>query len=268
MTFLFFPVNIEKARAGPQQTLRVMSYNIHAGIGWDQSYDLDRIARVIRESEAEVVGLQEVDVHWGSRSRFENGIEILAQKLNMNVFFAPIYSRDGQPPREFGVAVLTEYPILDARNHEITRLSTQEPDPSPKPAPGFAEVVVNVRGVHLPVYVTHLDYRSDPSIREMQVKDMLNIVSRRHREHLLIGDLNATPEAQELKDLFQKYEDAWASRSDPGYTFPAGEPTKRIDYVLATPGIRVESAHVPNTLASDHRPVIADLTLRRGSPHP
>lgn len=253
---------------GHHVTVRVMSYNIHYGAGMDQVYNLDRIASVIRESRADIVGLQEVDVHWGSRSRFENGIKILAEKFDMNYYFAPIYSlepnKEGEPRREFGVGVLSKYPILYAVNHEITRLSTQEPNPSPKPAPGFPEVWVNAKGVKLPVYVTHLDYRADPAVREMQVRDMLHITAQNQREKILLGDLNATPEAPELAPLFAKFMNASAICGQPAFTFPADIPVKQIDYVLMTPGIRVLSAQVPETLASDHRPVIADLLLSRG----
>jgi len=48
----------------PPTTLRVMTFNIHAGHG-----DLTRTAAVIRESHADVVALQEVDVHRGGTER-------------------------------------------------------------------------------------------------------------------------------------------------------------------------------------------------------
>ena len=41
--------------------LRVLSYNIHHGEGLDGRIDLERIASVIRASEADLVALQEVD---------------------------------------------------------------------------------------------------------------------------------------------------------------------------------------------------------------
>jgi endonuclease/exonuclease/phosphatase family metal-dependent hydrolase len=36
------------------------SYNIHRGVGLDRRRDVDRIARVIREIDPDVIGLQEV----------------------------------------------------------------------------------------------------------------------------------------------------------------------------------------------------------------
>jgi len=43
------------------RTLRVMTYNIHVGVGMDKKLDLPRIAAVIKDQHADLVGLQEVD---------------------------------------------------------------------------------------------------------------------------------------------------------------------------------------------------------------
>lgn len=251
--------------------VRVMTYNIHAGTGSDGRLDLERTAGVIRDAGAEVVGLQEVDVHWGERSGFEDQARRLAEELGMRVFFAPIYSLDpleaGRPRREYGLAILSEHPILRAENHEITRLSTQEPNPTPKPAPGFPEAVVNVRGVKIHFYATHLDYRPDPAVRRRQVEDMLGIAGEDPGPKILVGDFNAEPHAPELAPLRERFEDAWALEgSGTGYTFPASSPTRRIDYLLVSRGVEVQSARVLDTLASDHLPVVADLAFEKGKP--
>lgn len=267
-------LNVKAEDKGHEVPLRVMSYNIHYGSGFDNVYNMERLANVMSESGADIIGLQEVDAHWGSRSNFEDEIKLLSVKLDMNYFFAPIYDMDpinpGQPRRQFGVAVLSKYPIIAANNDEITRLSTQTPNAEPAPAPGFADVLINVKGVHVPVYVTHLDYRSDPTVRKMQVADMLNIMSKDHREKILLGDMNAAPNAPELAPLFQYFNDILSmpnpstGETSNNYTFPANNPNERIDYILTTQGIKAASYNVINTLASDHRPVIADLILERG----
>jgi endonuclease/exonuclease/phosphatase (EEP) superfamily protein YafD len=57
------------ASAGvPDRPLRVLTYNIHHGVGEDGVLDLERIARVIADSGADVIGLQEVDRHWSART--------------------------------------------------------------------------------------------------------------------------------------------------------------------------------------------------------
>jgi endonuclease/exonuclease/phosphatase family metal-dependent hydrolase len=73
--------------------------------------------------------------------------------------------------------------------------------------------------------------------------------------------MNASPNAPELQPLLHRLRDTWRDTSDAGYTYPADNPVKRIDYVLVTDAFRIRSARVVATLASDHRPVVADLTL-------
>jgi len=265
------------AASPPAASVRVATYNIHAGAGQDNVYDLARTAAAIRSLRADVVGLQEVDVHWGARSEWQDTATELANRLDMYVAFAPIYSldpvTDGDPRREFGVAVLSKYPLVSFENHDITRLSTQDPNPVPAPAPGFLEAVVRAKGVLTHVYVTHLDYRGDPTVRAMQVEDTRRIMAHDPpgEPQILLGDLNADPTAPELAPLWTELEDAWAvaqvRRGEPGLTYPASTPVKRIDVVAASTGITVPLADVPDTdlatTASDHRPVVATLLLPR-----
>ncbi|WP_327274053.1 endonuclease/exonuclease/phosphatase family protein [Streptomyces sp. NBC_01224] len=258
------------AGQGHAVPLRVATYNIHAGAGMDNVFDLDRQTAELRSLDADVIGLQEVDVHWGTRSEWRDLAAELAERLHMQVSFAPIYSLDpdtpGTPRREFGVAVLSRYRILSAENHEITRLSTQDPNPVPAPAPGFGEVVLRVKGLPVHVYVTHLDYRGDPSVRTAQVADTRRIMAedeapgRQKVRQILLGDFNAAPAAPELAPLWEKLTDIEPG----GPTYPAQDPVQRIDYVaVSKDSVRVRDAAVAETLASDHRPVVADLLLRR-----
>jgi endonuclease/exonuclease/phosphatase family metal-dependent hydrolase len=244
----------------PTVTLRVLSYNIHTGIGSDNALDLQRTADTIRAAHPDVVALQEVDVHWAERSEFADQARELGRTLRMRVFFAPIYDLDpltpGAPRRQYGVAILSRLPMPHTANREITRLSTQDQNPVPTPAPGFAEAVVIAKGVAVHVYATHLDYRPEPDVRAMQVADMLRIMAP--GPTLLLGDFNAEPDAPELAPLWDKLTPATV-----GLTYPADVPAKRIDYVTVSTGVRVRWATVPETLASDHRPVLAEVSVSR-----
>jgi len=262
-----------QSEGGHRPDLTVATYNIHAGAGEDNVFDLDRTAAALRAMRADVIGLQEVDVHWGARSDFVDEARRLARALGMRVFYAPIYDLPplsaGAPDRRFGVAILSRYPIVHAVNHQITRLSTQVPNPVPAPAPGFPEVVINVRGVVVHVYDTHLDYRPDPSVRTMQVADMLGIIGPHPRRTVLLGDLNAPPTAPELAPLWTGLVDVVAKTPNSGQlSYPAITPTARDDYVVVSPDFGISDAFVPDieidgTQASDHRPVVARLTPRR-----
>lgn len=279
MTLAFAPVLPAAASApGPATrsrpiSLRVASYNIQHGADSGNTVDLAATARAIRRTGADIVGLEEVDKHWGDRSDWQNEPARLADMLGMNVYFAPIYDlappADGAPRREYGLAILSRYPIEQTTNHSITRLSTQGDNPEPEPAPGFPEVVVDVEGTPVHVYATHLDFRGDPSVRETQVSETLDILADDGDDarQVLMGDFNAVPDASELAPLWTELTDMWsAAGAGSGFTFPATEPTKRIDYIavsanIAGSGVRTR---VPEILASDHRPVIAQLSVADG----
>lgn len=244
----------------PGRVIRVMTYNIQAGGG-----KLENVAEAIRALAPDIVAVQEVDVHWSDRSAFADQAAQLSKSLGVHARFARIYritpADSARPPREYGVALLSQCPIVSFANHTLTRLSTQEANAAPAPMPGFLEATVNLNGATVRVFNTHLDYRTDPVIRQQQVAEMLPIVGGSRGPTLLLGDLNAPPQAAELQPLFAKLKDVWSSLEDPGFTYPAALPVRRIDYILASPHFRARSVRVPVITASDHRPVVADLIL-------
>ncbi len=253
---------MHRQSSGAETALRVMTYNIAAGHG-----DLDRTTDAIRAAAASVVALQEVDVHWDTRSKFVDQATTLAERLKMQVRFARIYELPGatpaSPPRQYGVALLSKYPIVAFTNHMLTRLSTQQEGTPPSPMPGFLEATLDVGGTRVRVFDTHLDYRPDPKVRETQVAEMLAIIGEPSAPTLLFGDLNAGPDAPELQPLLRRLHDSWPASAGPGLTYSATQPVKRIDFVLTSAHFRVRAAEVPVTDASDHRPVVVDLILPR-----
>src|SRR5699024_7334726 len=110
-----------------------------------------------------------------------------------------------------------------------------------------------------------LAYRGDPYVREMQVDDMLDIIPHQDSA-ILAGDVIAEPDVPELAHLYNRLHDTWdVSGEGDGYTYYASSANKRIDYILTTQGIDVSNAEVIDTLASDHLPVITNVTLQRGN---
>jgi len=242
------------------QSLRVMSYNIEYG-----HEGLDSVAAVIREQHPDIVGLQEVDVHWSERSNFADQAALIAKATRMNYRFAHIYeianADPSKPPREFGVALLSKYPIFAFTNHEITRHSTQDTAAAPAPMPGLLEAMVNVNGQIVRVFNVHLDYRREPDVRKKQVAEILSYIVGDAGLIILTGDLNASPDAPELQPLRDRLSDIWRDGADPGLTYSVEKPEKRIDYIMTSDGFCPGKARVAPVHASDHFPVIVDLLL-------
>lgn len=283
------------ANAGPQATahaqqavpLTLMTFNIEHGEGHDGNVSLQRDAAVIRAAHPDIVSLQEVGVHWAVRSDFRDQAKVLANLLDMRVFFVPLYSfpadfdpegDDGMPPppgvdrREFGRAILSKHPIVSAHNRLLTSVVGRGPESeigTVRKNPGLADVVINVRGVKVRVLDLHLQAGHDEQatqVRAQQVREILDLVDEA-APTIMMGDLNGDPDGgpvhrPELSPLFTNFVDAFAVKGEgPGYTFRSWRPDRRIDYILVSPDIDVRSAAVVHTLASDHFPVVADVTV-------
>src|SRR5438094_9510646 len=77
-------------------TIRVMTYNIHVGVGMDKKLDLARVADVINAQHPDLVGLQQVDRGVERTKRIDEIAEI-ARMTQMDFAFAfNLRYQDGQ----------------------------------------------------------------------------------------------------------------------------------------------------------------------------
>src|SRR5947209_8634714 len=90
-------------RAAAKKTLRVMTYNIHVGVGMDKKLDVQRIAEVINQEKPDLVGLQEVD-RGVKRTEGKDEIAELANLTRMDYAFAHNLDYQGG---QYGVAILS-----------------------------------------------------------------------------------------------------------------------------------------------------------------
>jgi endonuclease/exonuclease/phosphatase (EEP) superfamily protein YafD len=81
---------------------------------------------------------------------------------------------------------------------------------------------------------------------------------------ILCGDFNDTPESRTCQKIAQQFTDTWkAAGAGDGFSIPAEKPRKRIDYIWTSkePAIQALKIWVPESEASDHRPVVAEFKL-------
>jgi len=242
--------------------VRVMSFNIHNGADDEDDLDLAATADVIRSSGAEVIGLQEVDKHKSRRSDFVDQTAWLAHRLGMYSAFGANIDRKprrGHKERsQYGTAILSKYPILSARNHLLENIPYKK-DPSEQR--GLLETVIDLDGVSVGFYTTHLDHKRREQ-RSGQIQQVLKIISGSKRPTILVGDFNAVPDAPEMRQVTRQFTDVFALLGlSQVRSFPAEEPARRIDYILTRGRIEERRAGVVDTDASDHLPVTADLTI-------
>ncbi|MFC3040715.1 endonuclease/exonuclease/phosphatase family protein [Virgibacillus xinjiangensis] len=240
---------------GTTEKVKVMSYNMHHAVGEDNRLDLERIAEVIEDADADIIGLQEVDHHWSARSDFKDQAKLLADRLDMFYTYAANLdvepAEEGEPRRQYGTAILSKYPILTSENYPLTRLGNTEQR-------GLLEAVINVKGNHVHVFNTHLALT--PEERELQIQEVVDIAEQSKGPQVIMGDLNAIPESDEMVPMYAHYKDAFSGQDD-AYTYSAANPTKRIDYIFTSEDLGVQNSRVIDTLASDHLPITTEILL-------
>jgi endonuclease/exonuclease/phosphatase family metal-dependent hydrolase len=236
------------------KTLRVMTYNIHVGVGMDKKLDLPRVAAVINAQNPDLVGLQEVDRGVTRTQRIDEIVE-LSKLTRMEYAFAfNLHYQGGQ----YGVAILSRFPIraTDHRLYQNTREAERR---------GFIRAEVLVDGRVLNFVTTHLDYQYEDG-RLFEAQQLLRALKDVPGPLVIVGDFNDIPAGRAYQLMRYQFGDAWTeSRStDEGFSYPTDKPAKRIDYIFfrAIDRVRTKRAWIVDTQASDHVPVVADLEIR------
>jgi len=236
--------------------LRVLCWNIHHGAGLDGRIDVDRIARVIRKTGADVVALQEVDRGVRRSGRLDLPAE-LARRLGMRAVFGKNLDYQGG---DYGNAILTKLEVVRSYNHHFDMVRPDEQR-------GCLVVHLRFAGRPLVCAVTHLGTR-DADERLQHAREILGELGRvaLATPIVLAGDFNDYPNGKVHARLTETLVDVWehAERDADGYTFPAKGPKRRIDWLLLTPrrGLSVVGAEVVVSDASDHCGLLARFVRR------
>lgn len=225
--------------------MRIATYNVHRAIGADRRTDPGRILGVLREIDAEVYALQEVEAH-------DDGADMLAwlgKELGYHAIPGTTLKRhDGR----FGNGVLTRCPVAGRR---LADLSWRGREPR-----GAITADIDCKGRKLRVVATHLGLR--PAERRDQVQQLLHLFRERpHDPSVLLGDLNEWfLWGRPLRRLHRHF------RETPSLaTFPARMPFLALDRIWTHPRAMLRKLEVHKTplarMASDHLPLVATLEL-------
>jgi endonuclease/exonuclease/phosphatase family metal-dependent hydrolase len=215
-------------------SVTIATFNIHRGVGIDSTLDLDRTAKTIHETGAELVALQELDRNMARTGRVDQPGR-LAEITGLPIEFRATLKRG---PGEYGIAVLAAE--LDSVEWvRLPRLRREEP----------RGAIVARRG-GLWVCAAHLSTHEEA--RRAQVRALVDAVAGLDGPVVILGDLNAA--RRELRPLR-------SARFSFGPRLPThrGLRWRQIDHILTSPAIRVVRSWTIPSPASDHLPLVAHL---------
>ncbi|MGE2689423.1 endonuclease/exonuclease/phosphatase family protein [Mycolicibacterium pulveris] len=253
--------------------MRMATFNIlHGRSVHDGVVEQDRLIEAVRELDADILALQEVDFDQ-PRSNKTDLTAIAAEAMGAlsHRFVAAISGTPGatwmaatgdeQPgTAAYGIALLSRFP---AEHWQVLRLP-RIPMRFPMYLPGPNRVAVvdeepraaMVGRLDTPlgpltVANTHLSFV--PGWNRVQLRHLLRDLRGFPSPSVLMGDLNMTP------DSVRRWSGLRALAH--GRTFPAEAPTRQLDHILTgDSGLRVERCCAPLLPVSDHRALVVDVS--------
>ncbi len=237
--------------------IKVISWNI-----W-QDFHLKEVVSFLRESNADILGLQEVIEKEGT-----NTAAVIADLLGYEYTYyrAIDKTRLGFPQ---GNAVLSKFPITKSTPHMLSTIDqyTDSAETEPRVA---IDAQIEIDGNPLTIITTHLAYShmfQESAIRNLQVDKLITVIPK--TKTVLTGDFNSHPDSSYMQTLTTKLVNTDSELINPTWTvypfdyedFRETELKHRLDYIFVTPDISVTDFRVESSKGSDHLPISAILEI-------
>lgn len=228
----------------PKLTLRIGSYNIKHGA--DASGELSLIGGVIKNAGLDIVGVQEVDY----KTERVSGVDqpaALAAAAGMEYYkFARAIDYQGG---EYGTLILSRYPIEE---FTVTALESGS-----REGRSIGHAVINVDGVKVDFFNTHLSYE-EKALRTAQfvkIKELLSDCTT----YVLTGDFNT----QDYSEFTVLGYGGMLNNAQRHYvTFPGNKSS--IDNIVFSGNFKISKSGTVAESYSDHRMLWAELALSLG----
>lgn len=224
--------------------LKIASFNIRHGKGMDGKVSLSPIIRLLQETGAHIIGLQEVD-KFIPRSFFQNQTQSIARRLRARYAFAPNlkwFYISG-----YGNATISMFPVVKTSNTLLPGRLEQR---------GLQYCQISLPAARtLHFFNTHLGLSA--SDREAQAGAIIKKLPGGQEPVILTGDFNTPAGSPELQPLGHELKYTGAGKKL--LTYPSPEPLYSIDHIFISAPWRVLNIFTMPSLASDHLPLVCRL---------
>lgn len=224
-------------------TLRVLTWNIHGGKGLDFRHDIHRIGKILHELNADIVALQEVDLR--KKSIFKSDIlEFLKDKIGKYSCHAwTITEKFGN----YGHVLISKYPLDCHLTHNIS-VAHREPR-------SIIEAMICLSGIKFRVIAVHLGIGiKDKHFQLRKLREI--ILNNKELPIILLGDFNEWWGAHVDVMLSGQFQESRRPRSYPSFL-----PAISLDRISCSHKFEIIRINSISSawFASDHLPIVADL---------
>jgi endonuclease/exonuclease/phosphatase family metal-dependent hydrolase len=246
---------------GALRRFRIATFNVHKCQGMDGRVMPARIARVMREVNADVWALQEV-LSVASEQPDMDQAQYLARELGFNIALGHVRPLRGGL---YGNVVLSRFPVTCAFNYDISIKGREER--------GCLRSDVDLgRGETLHVFNVHLGTAFME--RRHQARLLVTAELLHHHElgghRVVLGDFNEWTRGLTSQLLAEHFACPDVRRLFKwSRTYPGLLPFMHLDHIYHDPSLKLEHLHLHRSraalIASDHLPLVADFFVPEGS---
>ncbi|MHA1481327.1 MAG: endonuclease/exonuclease/phosphatase family protein [Candidatus Thorarchaeota archaeon] len=229
------------AQTGNATSVRILTYNIAQGMNLEDVKNYDGQIGLIRDVDADIIGLQETSKIAGS----SDVVKYFADKLNLYSYFGP-----KGVTGTTGVALLSKYPIENPRtiyhfSENIDRKQT-----------ATIEAEITVGSNTFTVYVTHTYGRT--SAKSILQTDILNEASGKSNV-VFMGDFNFRPATEAYNLTTVALDDSWWLKWPTGVDNLGYNNSRNIDNIFVSPGTTISDCEYIWDPQSDHPAYWVDI---------
>jgi endonuclease/exonuclease/phosphatase family metal-dependent hydrolase len=235
---------------------RVATYNIHKCVGIDRILRPERIAEVLREIDADIVGLQEVLCVQGQES-CDDQAHFLARELGMEFRLGENRQLRGGA---YGNVVLSRFPMIATRNHDISVEGREQR--------GCLRVDIDLQG-EKPLHIYNVHLGTSFVERRHQARKLLHEDVLKNSDHIgprvLLGDFNEWTRGLASRLLHEHFQSADLRQHIGARTYPGVLPFLHLDHIYFDESLELLEARLHRSrtalIASDHLPIVADFRV-------
>lgn len=244
--------------------MRLLLYNIRYGTGHGPAFNfplpgvggylrstarnLGRITEFIHSTSPDIAGLIEVDM--GSvRSATVNQAEAIAHATGL----VPSYQN------KYGLGSINQYlPIVRKQGNAFLTRQTDAIQRFHYFDLGIKRLIIELEMHDICLFLVHLSlkYRH----RQHQMHHLVSLVRSARKPVIVAGDFNTLWGSEEI-DMFA----AAASLNSANVlnlpSWPSSQPSRQLDFILYSQGIRMLDFGIPAVQLSDHLPLLFDFEL-------
>lgn len=220
-----------------------------------------KLVKALQKLKPDILTLIEVDT--GSlRARGEDEVKFIEEKLGLKSFVEKVkYPLHGWRKLFHHIPILNKQANAIISRFKISKVKYHVFHE------GTKRMVIEAT-VNCPQKITLLaaHLALGKKTRAKQIKELTKIVNAIKNPVILMGDFNTFNGVKEIKELLKKTHLKDMIKLDKNslpFTEPAWHPTRRLDYILTSPQVKVNKYSVLNFHFSDHLPLMIDFEFEK-----